>query len=417
MTKRGMAGDILDVVKQGTSKWTRTIKAEERRPAAASFRMSRMTRQKGVSLKDAAAEIMERAYLKASGDGTLPANARQIMYAARPHIQEATGKDLDDNYFTQVLLPDYIDQHSVRWDVVYDARGHFNEPRRPGFGISTLEVRRYLTGMNAPIVNEARFSGSSVSTTGPDGSFGAVLFIEKEGFDPILKAARIAEKFDLAIMSTKGVSVTAARLLADRMCDRYDIPLLVLHDFDKAGFSIAGTLRRDTRRYRFENEIEVIDLGLSLEDVEAMGLEHEYQHHGNTRREAIEANLRQNGASPDDVTYMLSEWAEKGSTRRVELNAMSSPQFVEFVEDKLTGQGIEKVIPGEDLLAKAYASAKRARRVEEATKSIIQSTSAEDSVVPADLKQRVRALLDEDPTLRWDEAVRTIAAPDPEARQ
>jgi DNA topoisomerase VI subunit A len=93
------------------------------------------------------------------------------------------------------------------------------------------------------------------------------LFIEKEGFDPILKAARIAEKFDLAIMSTKGMSVTAARALADEMCHDYDIPLLLLHDFDKSGFAIAGTLQRDTRRYEFQNSITTIDLGLSLADV------------------------------------------------------------------------------------------------------------------------------------------------------
>ena len=40
---------------------------------------------------------MEEAYLKARANGTLPANARQIMYAARPHIQataDATSEPL-----------------------------------------------------------------------------------------------------------------------------------------------------------------------------------------------------------------------------------------------------------------------------------------------------------------------------------
>lgn len=44
------------------------------------------------------------------------------------------------------------------------------------------------------------------------------------------------------------------------------IPLLVLHDFNKSGFSIIGTLRRSNRRYTFANEIEVVDLGLRLPD-------------------------------------------------------------------------------------------------------------------------------------------------------
>ena len=50
-----------------------------------------MTRERGISVKDAAAQIMEQAYLKVSGNGRYPANARQIMYAARPHIQKVTG--------------------------------------------------------------------------------------------------------------------------------------------------------------------------------------------------------------------------------------------------------------------------------------------------------------------------------------
>jgi DNA topoisomerase VI subunit A len=71
---------------------------------------------------------------------------------------------------------------------------------------------------------------------GPDGLFGAVLFVEKEGFMPLFEATRLADRYDIAIMSTKGLSVTAARRLVDQMCGRYKIPLLVLHDFDKSGF-------------------------------------------------------------------------------------------------------------------------------------------------------------------------------------
>jgi len=34
-------------------------------------------------------------------------------------------------------------------------------------------------------------------------------------------------------MSCKGISVTAAREMADEMCAAYDIPLYLLTDFDK----------------------------------------------------------------------------------------------------------------------------------------------------------------------------------------
>jgi hypothetical protein len=226
-----MANDILGALRDATKKWTRTRKAEERNPSSRSYRTSRLTRERGVSFKEGAAQIMETAYRQVSGPDGLPANARQIMYAARGYIQKVTGRQLESNYFTQTLLPDYMEENNVDWDVVYDARGHFTEPHDQGeksFGIGTLEVRNYISGFHDPSIVDAGFSESKVETKGPRGNFGAVLFIEKEGFAPLLKAARIAENFDLAIMSTKGMSVVAARALVDEMCSEHDIPLLLL---------------------------------------------------------------------------------------------------------------------------------------------------------------------------------------------
>ena len=102
-----------------------------------------------ISIKDAAWSVMEDAYLQASDDGKLPANARQIMYAARPRILTMTGvTKLGDAYFAQTLLPDFIEAHPelcAAWDVVFDARGHFVEPHT-GYTVplGTIEVRRYL---------------------------------------------------------------------------------------------------------------------------------------------------------------------------------------------------------------------------------------------------------------------------------
>src|SRR5262249_9594363 len=129
------------------------------------YRGSRMTREKGVSFKEAAAQIMEAAYQQVRGNGQLPANARQIMYKARPHIQQVTGKKLNDDYFTQTLLPQFMEENDVAWDVVYDARGHFTEPHTgKSFGIGTLEVRSYLAGHHDPSLVDAGFSQAKVET-------------------------------------------------------------------------------------------------------------------------------------------------------------------------------------------------------------------------------------------------------------
>src|SRR5882672_235183 len=407
---RDLASDIIDAVREGTKKWTRTVKAEERSPASRAYRAQRMTRERGTSIKEAAAEIMEAAYMEVSGNGQLPANARQIMYKARPHIQKRTNKQLEPNYFAQTLLPNFVQETGVDWDVVYDARGHFTEPHGGNsFGIGTLDVRNYLAGFNDPSFIDAGFSQGKVETSGPSGNFGAVLFIEKEGFDPLLKAAQIANKYDVAIMSTKGMSVTAARELVDQMCHDHDVPLLLLHDFDKAGFSIAGTLQRDTRRYEFQNSIKVVDLGLSLADVVAMGLESEHQHHPKGKRSVLEDNLRTNGASEEEIAFMFRDFGTLRSTRRVELNAMTSPQFVAFVERKLKENGVAKIVPDRELLAKVYAGVERGRRMEEAAEDL-EKIDMEDFEPPKDLEKRVRKMLKKDPAMRWDAAVAKIVA-------
>jgi hypothetical protein len=409
-SQRSMAADIIGAIREGTKKWTRTVKAEERSPASRSFRYARMTRERGVQFKEAAAEFMEAAYLKVSEGGKLPANARQIMYAARPHIQERTGNQLKSNYFTQTLLPDYLQETGVDWNVVYDARGHFNEPHEGnGFGLGHLEVRKYLAGIHDHRLLDADFSQAKVETSGPSGNFGAVLFIEKEGFDPLLKAARIADKFDVAIMSTKGMSVTAARELADEMCHAHDIPLLLAHDFDKSGFAIAGTIQRDTRRYEFQNTITTIDLGLSLENVMEMGLESEYQHHPKGKKSALMGNLRTNGASEEEIAFMFSDFDRLRSTRRVELNAMTSPQFIAFVERKLRDNGIAKIVPDQDSLAEVYAGLERGRRLQEAVEEL-DEIDMDDFRAPKDLQRRVRKFLKEHPEKRWDEALSAIIA-------
>ena len=52
---RDMANDIIGAIRAGTTKWTKTRKTEERSPASRRYRYSRMTRERGISLKEAAA--------------------------------------------------------------------------------------------------------------------------------------------------------------------------------------------------------------------------------------------------------------------------------------------------------------------------------------------------------------------------
>jgi hypothetical protein len=397
---RNIANDILDAVETATSKWTRQKKSEERHPGNIRYRASRMTREPRTTQKEAAWEVLEAAYMAASHGGTLPALARQVFYQARPKIMALTeDKELAYGYFSQNLLPDYIEEHGVDWHVVYDARGHFEEPhihRRIGCG--TIEVGNYLSRMKEPKIVGAEFADARVDVIGPAGNLAAVLFCEKEGFNPLFRAVNLANRYDLMIISTKGVSVTAARKLIDDICGDHDLPLFVLHDFDVAGFLILGTLQRDTRRYQFSSAIEVIDLGLRLADI--AGLEREPAAASRTSANMLRGQLAENGATEAEIAILLNE--------RVELNAMTSDALIAMIERKLRSYGLTKVIPDDGVLTETYRAFHHGQQLREKFEEMKDEFEGTEIEVPENLKEQVCTVLDEHSDLRWDDAIQIV---------
>jgi len=394
---------ILKAVEAVTGPWAKQKKAEERRESAKERREEQLTKTAEIKIKHAARQCMEEAYLKASANGTLPALARQIMYQARPYIQAATGKTLDGQYFCQDLLPDYIAETGVDWDVVFDARGHFAEPHTGHeFGLGTIAVRGYLLGGHAPYSIGAGFSRANIETSGPQGEYGAILFVEKEGFGPLFQAADLAARFDIAIMSTKGIANTAARRLAEELCSTYRIPLFVLHDFDKSGFSILGGFKKDTRRYAFTNKFQVVDFGLRLDDIEALGLDAE-KANDKGKEAKRRANLIENGATPAEVEFLLKQ--------RVELNALPSDELIAFVERKLEAAGVAKVIPDNKTLNEAFNVCYAGAIVEQKTREMIRKArnGAVTSSAPANLRAEIEKRLAERPHMSWKQVVETMA--------
>lgn len=411
------ADTLSSLVKKTTKKWTKQCKAEERSSAAAYRRYDALTRSRSITVREVAFDVMEDAYMKASANNTLPAGARQIMYAARGAIQKKTGKALNDQYFTQTLLPDFIEEHwhtTSGWDVVFDARGNFIEPySKSPVPLGTIQVRNYisdvrrhsrLTATDQPEINLDR----DFPTKGPRNRFSAILFLEKEGFAPLLQKVKLAERYDIAIMSTKGLSTTAARKLVDEICDHGDVPLLIARDFDKAGFSIASTLQNDTRRYQFMNRVHAIDLGLRLDDIEKWNLESEDVSYGKTNPTW---NLRQNGATEEEINFLYhgSDYGRKHRGHRVELNAFTSDQFVKWLEAGLKKAGVKKVIPDDDTLALCYRRGVNIARLEQVLDDI-DAEEQDDIELPDNLRKRVKKALKTNPEQSWDQALNMIAA-------
>lgn len=389
---------LIKALEKVTGKWCKQRKREERERSARANRRYALTRFRDMTIKEAAWQVMEKAYMKASANGTLPAHARQIMYAARGDILRLTERDhLDDAYFTQTLLPEYMRENSVSWDVVYDARGHFAEPhtlKGEVVPLGTIAVRNYLNTISSHRVTEPEENvrgGVRYPTCGPRNRFGAVLFIEKEGFLPLFEEVELAERYDIAIMSTKGVSNITSRRLVDRLCGR-DVPFFVLHDFDEDGFKILNSLQHGSQRYRLSG-VNVIDLGLRMDDVLSHDLETESSH-----GRLSDTGLRRYGATPQEIEYLRSE--------RAELNAFAGDELIEWLEEKLDEHGVKKVVPDRDTQANAYRRAVETVKIEWAidAESAAVRDRAEGIDVPDDLEQKIHSRLEDDPTITWDEA-------------
>jgi hypothetical protein len=291
-------------------------------------------------------------------------------------------------------------------NIQYDNRGHFREPHTGlTIGLGTAAVRDYLSRT----IDKPEFGmtfKTEALTYGPAGRYVGVFFVEKEGFDALIEAVQIPQRYDLAFMSTKGISVTAARELAERLCSEYGIPLYILRDFDKAGFSGAGTFQHSNERYTYKNEFEVIDLGLRLDDVNDLCAEHGLniddlaeKHSDQGSEEARSANLELNGATEEEVEFLM--------TRRVELNAFTSDQLVRFIERKLQELGVRKVVPKKAELAEAFRLFKEGERIRKIVEA--EQAKANGVAVPRDLVKRVNAYLEQHPAEPWDAAVRYLA--------
>ena len=399
----GAADDIKKGLTEVSKTFTKQMKAEEKQSSAGRWRQSRMVEVRGEFLTEASDAIMAEAYRKASDNNTLPATARQVFYVARPLLQERCDRPLIYSYFSQTLLPNYIKNHkqaTADWDVVYDNRGHFVEPHtKRVIGLGTLNVRHYLGRVTRMTMQEAGFNPALIKTYGPDGSFGALLYVEKEGFMPLFERVKLAERYDIGIMSSKGMSVTAARQLAEGICSVHGIPLVILHDFDRPGIIIRDTLENDTKRFSYGKAPRVIDMGLNLEDIDGLDPE-------DFDSKISDERLEQAGVDQDTIDFLDGQ--------RVELNAMTSRQLVDFVEHKLKQHGIGKVIPDDATLAEAYEMFVKSDRLAKAFKEMQDGLEDEDEdpiEAPENLRAQVIKKMKEHQDIPWHRAIELCIDP------
>src|SRR5215217_7248389 len=259
-------------------------------------------------IKDIVFEVLPQAIRNA---GTT-FNRRDLYYATRPlaynHSEWEIGKTLEYSYFSQGLLTEYQEEHGVIAGMWTDPRGHLHEPHTGNsVALGTREIAAYQF---------------------PEYTFDKILYVEKEGELPKLRAAKLGERYDMAICSGKGQPT--ARVMAE-----------------------------ETRRMP-DYFVDVVDIGLTVEDAVEMGLASEPFR----RKKDItwELRMRLSGVAKEYL-YQRNGYGGGISGYRFELNAiLPDIRRVEYIERKLEENGVRgKVIPPDEALAERREAMYRAK--------------------------------------------------------
>jgi GNAT superfamily N-acetyltransferase len=213
----------------------------------------------------------------------------------------------------------------------------------------------------------------------------------------------------------KGYPAEAARALFERAeANAGDYQLFVFHDADLDGYNIARTLREATRRMPGYS-VDVVDLGLTVEDAVEMDLAPEPFHRRKDISDALYASLSETAR---EYLYRRNGYRRGVSGERFELNAiLPVSSRIEYIERKLEENGVRgKLIPpGDELkrLAEDMYRRLHAGLVDDAIARIVDTESIKESLADSFIEEfsleRARDYIEEafekDDSLPWRKAL------------
>jgi hypothetical protein len=205
----------------------------------------------------------------------------------------------------------------------------------------------------------------------PKWTFNKVLYCEKEGLFPVLRDSRWLERHDCALLTSKGFATRAARDVIDLLGDT-DEPLtfFCIHDADASGTLIYDKLQNATKA-RAARKVEVKNLGLEPKEALKMGLspepvEKKKGKKGETRRRPV-------------GDYVTPKWADWLQSSRIELNGMSSPQFLAWLDKKFERYDGKLIPPAPVLTARLEETVRHELR-EDLTRQVLKEANIDGRV-------------------------------------
>jgi hypothetical protein len=297
--------------------------------------------------KSVVLDNLDDAIDRASGDRKYRFSLRQVYYVLRPIVQVELSAELTYNNL-EGIITDYEKEHGDIDGMYRDPRGTLYHPHTgENIALGTIAVEQYSR---------------------PAWTFNKVLYIEKEGFFEALKAVGWPEQNDCALLTSKGYSTRAVRDFLDLLGDD-DEPVTVfcVHDADGPGTMIYQTLQEETKA-RPRRKVEIINLGLEPWEALDMGL-------------PVEKIEERKVPVADYVTYSdRAEWAVWLQSNRVELNEMSTPDFIEWLDAKMKMHGADKIVPPATVIEDRIAAEMEHRLRLQITGRILLDAKIDDQV-------------------------------------
>jgi hypothetical protein len=301
-------------------------------------------------LKDGTAQL--------SGGGTCIFSLRQLFYYIRPFLIAVIGREPDYGNFSRIIGK-FEDEHEDIEGLYRDDRGTLYHPHTGDrIALGTRSVAKYER---------------------PKWLINKILYCEKEGFFPILLHALWPERHDCALLTSKGYATRAVREVLRLIAETKEpIVFYCLHDGDGPGTMIYQTLARELEKHG----ITVVNLGLDPAEAREMGLVHEPVSSGKKRKDGKAARIPVADYIPDED----KEWLQR---YRIELNAMTTPQFLAFLDRKL-GDHIRK----EGIPHKVIPPAKVVKsQLEQETRNELTRRLTEEAIQEAKIDSRVNAIM------------------------
>jgi hypothetical protein len=303
--------------------------------------------------KDVVIDNLDAVIAAVSGGGEFRFNERQLLYRLRPIVMDETGEELKTANFKKIIT-DYENENDEIPGMYREPRGSIYHPHRgETITLGTLMVENYER---------------------PAWTFNKLVYIEKEGFSEALKEAGWAERHDCMLMSSKGFSTRAARDLVDKLAE-HDEPCTIfcVHDADAYGTIIYQTFQEATKA-RGARKVKIVNLGLEPWEAVDAGLQTEEVKEGETRKPVAEYVLARSDGD---------HWEEWLQTHRVELNAMTTPEFIEWLDAKMAEHGDGKLIPPPEVLTAALEEELGAKIRTDLTERILREAGLDAQVISA----------------------------------